>query len=64
METRLRNRKLDGLVLWIDKMYLRTNFHLCGAAGSGCVTRAQVLSAGHSPVKAPPVLRVSQQILE
>ena len=57
VETKLRNRKMEGLVLWIDNMYLRIGFNVPGASGS--VTRAQILSAGHSPTKAPSVLRVS-----
>ena len=57
LETKLRSRKVEGVAIWIDNMFLRVGFRLPGSSGS--VTRAQILSAGHSPTKAPAVLKVN-----
>ena len=48
---------MEGVAIWIDNMFLRVAFRLPGSSGS--VTRAQILSAGHSPTKAPAVLKVN-----
>ena len=48
---------MEGVAIWIDNMFLRVGFRLPGSSGS--VTRAQILSAGHSPTKAPAILKVN-----